>query len=381
MSPYQRGTMWWGRRRDASGAVHRVSLKTRDKATAQRMEAMLAVLADQHRWATLDAIGKGDLSLGECFAAFNRGEAAVLERELQDGTRTVDLSPLVEEWRKAMRAKGRPAAPQQAKYVTQVRRLIPSDRPFPKKDFTTATLSAFLHSLSAAGVTQPNRYQAAFAKFARFLIERGLLTHNPLSNVERTREAPPRVVALEPEDVQRLLDALPEHDRPWHALMAATGAEWGAIVAAKVRDFDPDGLTFRAKGTKRAHRDRVVMVRQGPQVGLLRGHWRRLDALPDAPLFPRLTGHRSALQRLQDAARALGLPKMRIHDWRHVFAVQAVRDGLPLYVIAHQLGHSNTIMVQKVYGRFDVTLRDLRGVEHSQNTNRDTLRALTRGNT
>lgn len=42
------------------------------------------------------------------------------------------------------------------------------------------------------------------------------------------------------------------------------------------------------------------------------------------------------------------------------------------YLDAHQLGHSNTIMVQKVYGRFDVTLRDLQGVEHSRDTIRDT---------
>lgn len=371
MSPYQRGTVWWGRLRQKDGTVRRVSLKTTDRASAERVEAMLAVLADQHRWPVLDAIADGTLTLREAFDAFSRGAVPALERDLTTGVRTVDLAPLVTEWRAAMARTGRPSAPQAAKYVTQVRRLIPSDRPFYAKDFTVQRCSAFLHDLT--GVRQPNRYHAALSRFARFLIQRGTLTENPLRYVERTREAAPRVVDLSPDQVARLLSALPDHDRPWHALMVATGAEWGAIVAARVRDFDPEGLTFRARGTKRAHRDRVVMVRKGPEVGLLRGYFRRLNALPDAPLFPRLGGHRAALERLQRTAQALGLGRFRIHDWRHVFAVQAVRDGLPYHVIAHQLGHSNTIMVQRVYGRFDVTLRDLQGVEHSRNTIRDTL--------
>jgi integrase len=261
-----------------------------------------------------------------------------------------------------MARKGKPSLPLQKKYVMQVRRLMPSGIAYYRKDFTTKALADFLHHLP---VGQPNRYQAALSRFAKFLIQRGILNANPLDHVERAAENPARLFELSHEEVGRLLSALPEQDRPWHALMAATGVEWGAIASAQVRDLDPDALTFRAKGTKTRHRDRTVMIRKGPEASLIRAYWKRLNALPAAPLF-RLTGHRTALQRLQDAAKAVGLPKMRIHDWRHVFAVQAVRDGVPYHIIAHQLGHSNTIMVQKVYGRFAVTLDDLRAVEHSE---------------
>lgn len=356
MSPYQRGRVWWGRVHDATGGVHRVSLKTTDRDTAKRLEGMLQALGDQHRWLTLSAVHRGEMSLGEAWEAYSRNAIPALERELADGTRAVDLSPLVSEWGKAMARRGRPAESLQRRYLMQVRRLMPVDKPYLKRDFTTAKLSAWLHGLD---VGQPNRYQAALSRFARFLIERGILDVNPLGSVERAKESDPKVVAMWPEDVDRLLAALPDKDRPWHALMSATGAEWGAIARARVRDFDPDALTFRAHGTKRATRDRLVSVRPGPAVGLMRSHVRRLNALPDAPLFPALTGSRTALDRLAAACAAVNVPRITIHDWRHIFAVQAVRDGVPYHIIAHQLGHANTVMVQRVYGRFAVTLRDL----------------------
>jgi hypothetical protein len=72
---------------------------------------------------------------------------------------------LVQQWADAMARKGRPSKGVQAKYVMQVRRLIPSDQPFPSDRFTTPALSAWLHALP---VGQPNRYQAALSRFAKF---------------------------------------------------------------------------------------------------------------------------------------------------------------------------------------------------------------------
>lgn len=362
MSPYRRGRVWWGRLKAEDGTLSRVSLKTHDRQTAERLERMLGTLADQHRWLTLDAIRSGELPLAEAFTSYARGDLAALEQALADGTRAVDVAALVPLWAADMARKGRPSAPQQKKYLMQVRRVLPPDRPFAAKDFTARVLAERVHAL---GVGQPNRYFAALSRFARFLVHRGIVPANPVRDIERSAERDPIVYELPPEDVTRLLFALPEQDRPWHALMAATGAEWSAIANARRADLDADALTFRARGTKTASRDRVVLIRKdGPEVGILRGYVRRMMLTPDARLFPHLGSHRAALARLQRVAHDLGLPRMRIHDWRHVYATQAIRDGRPLWAIAHQLGHGNTLMVQKVYGRFRVTLDDLRAVEH-----------------
>jgi len=366
MSTYRRGAIHWGRIKNRAGVRSRVSLRTKDGATAGRLQKMLDALADQHRWIALSALTDGTVTIGELWDAYTRSRIPALEQSLTDGTRGVDLSPLVDQWAQRMARKGKPSAALQTKYVTQVRRLIPDGTPFLSTEFTTPVLSKWLHSLR---ISQPNRYQAALSRFAGFLIESGVLTLNPLTFVERASEAPPRVVSLRTEEVDRLLECLPDRDRPWHALMSATGAEWGAIVAARAGDLDVDKAVFRARGTKRDHRDRLVKIRPGKALEIVRSYFQKAGLAPGAALFPQAR-HRTALDRLKKACAAARLPRITIHDWRHVYAVQAVREGMPYHLIANQLGHSNTLMVQKVYGRFKPDLRDL-GVESS--TLSDTL--------
>ena len=39
-------------------------------------------------------------------------------------------------------------------------------------------------------------------------------------------------------------------------------------------------------------------------------------------------------------------------DARHTYAVRQIRAGVPVEVVARQLGHANSTLVQVVYGRF-----------------------------
>jgi integrase len=42
--------------------------------------------------------------------------------------------------------------------------------------------------------------------------------------------------------------------------------------------------------------------------------------------------------------------KITFHELRHTYASMLVEAGIPLFVVAHQLGHANTKMVEKHYG-------------------------------
>ncbi len=53
-------------------------------------------------------------------------------------------------------------------------------------------------------------------------------------------------------------------------------------------------------------------------------------------------------------------PAYTQHGHRHTWAVQAIRDGIPLHVVAHQLGHRDPTMTLRVYGRFVPTSSDYR---------------------
>ena len=54
----------------------------------------------------------------------------------------------------------------------------------------------------------------------------------------------------------------------------------------------------------------------------------------------------------RERLRTLGLPQHTLHDSRHHWAVRIVRAGMPLELVARQLGHKDVLMVARVYGRF-----------------------------
>lgn len=68
--------------------------------------------------------------------------------------------------------------------------------------------------------------------------------------------------------------------------------------------------------------------------------------------------HHAALDAHHAACKATQLEYCTMHDLRHVFAVQALRDGLAPQVVAHQLGHKDAYLVFTVYGKFAVTAAD-----------------------
>jgi hypothetical protein len=53
---------------------------------------------------------------------------------------------------------------------------------------------------------------------------------------------------------------------------------------------------------------------------------------------------------LQKALEAAELESMTFHELRHSYASDLVNRGVPLVVVAHQLGHADTQMVEKHYG-------------------------------
>jgi integrase len=54
----------------------------------------------------------------------------------------------------------------------------------------------------------------------------------------------------------------------------------------------------------------------------------------------------------------LKIPVTTLHDWRHTYAVNSLRDGMKPTTVARQLGHRDASLVHRVYGRFIVDARD-----------------------
>ena len=118
-----------------------------------------------------------------------------------------------------------------------------------------------------------------------------------------------------------------------------------------VDDFNPDAGTLRVRTSKGGKPRHVVLTQEGRDFVV-----QRATGKPDsARLFVRSNGKpwgKSEQQRpLSGACAAAHIyPPVNFHGLRHTYASRLTMRGVPLAVIAAQLGHADTRMVEKHYG-------------------------------
>lgn len=349
ITPFRRGRVYWARvPRLEPGAVQR-SLGTTDRGVATEICRFLEWLRGRRESWLLEQLAAGRADIGPAFDAYADKRLDAFIAELRHGVQDVDVEPYVARWIKELARRGKPNAQQRGTYERQVRTLVTA--PFPRTRFTKQVIREWLLGLD---VGQPNRYRAALSSFAEYLVFEDVIPGNPVRQVPMARERQPRTLHITPGDALRLVDALEQPHKALSALMVSMGMEVSAALSVRRRDVNLDAGTVYARGTKRATRERTCHLTDA-----WRPVWSRFAEyvteghfLPDAPLFPGVRAD-VALRVLRRALKAVKLPEdYRQHDHRHTWAVQAIRDGLALHTIAYQLGHSNAVMVLKVYGRY-----------------------------
>lgn len=305
---------------------------TTSQSVADDVERMVKTLQHDRVWAPLLLVVQKKAKLGEVYDAFKSG----LLDQFLSALSAPDLSLLIGEW---------PA--RSAKYKTQVRRMIPEGSVFPATDFTKARIAAFLDGLTCSGSTK-NRYHAALSAFGKWLSRRDIISTNIARDVDRARANRVEPRWLDRAQAKALVSALPMPYRAIEALMAATGVEWQAIERLFRRDIDLKRRTVHAHGSKTAWRNRVVKPTEPWAWKIFAEYVRPMT--DNAKVFSERED--TALRIHTAASKALGLKHTALRDWRHTYAVQALRDGYSLQVVAHQLGHKDTTLVQSTYGRF-----------------------------
>jgi integrase len=367
ISPFLRGNVWWARipRLDAAPvqrALDVVGKEHRD--TARQVCDFLRWLRGRRESWLLDQLATGGIAVGAAYTAYGENRLDQFIVDARDGVKDADLEPFVAKWQRELERRKKPNPDTRAKYLRQVRTLIPAGQPFRRSQFTKQRIREWLSGLAG----QTNRHRAALSSFGQFLMLEDVLPTNPVRQVPMVTEASPRTLHLTADDAKRLVAALDESYRPLHALMLATGMEVSAALAVRRRDVDFKARTVFARGTKRASRERTCHVyeRWDWAWQLVSLHVTAAAILPDAKIFPHLTGDAS-LDALRSALKATKLDESyRQHDHRHTWAVQAIRDGIDDHAIAYQLGHANAGMLRRVYGRYRPDRSDFdRNATHS----------------
>jgi prepilin-type processing-associated H-X9-DG protein len=127
-----------------------------------------------------------------------------------------------------------------------------------------------------------------------------------------------------------------------------TGARYGELAGAKVRDFQAGKLHIARSKSGRARN--VVLSDAGAAcyASLPSGR------APDEPIFLHRgrPWQKSNQVRPMKAAcvRARIAPPITFHALRHTWASLSIASGMPLMVVARNLGHRDTRMVEQHYG-------------------------------
>jgi integrase len=168
----------------------------------------------------------------------------------------------------------------------------------------------------------------------------------PFGNVDAAR-----VRYLSVAEAQRLINACNGEFRPLVQAALATGARYGELTRLQVSDFNRDANAIAVRRSKSGKARHIVLTQEGVNFFAQLTTGRAGHEL----LLPRAGGKAFARSNQSDrmieaCARAKITPRINFHGLRHTWASLAVMNGVPLLVVARNLGHSDTRMVERHYG-------------------------------
>src|SRR5262249_13794424 len=115
----------------------------------------------------------------------------------------------------------------------------------------------------------------------------------------------------------------------------------------QVADFNPDAGTLHIRQSKSGKARHVILSDEG------RGFFTQQTAgrSGNEPMFGKVWDKSHQARPMRDAVkRAKIKPAMSFHGLRHTWASLAVMGGMPLMIVARNLGHADTRMVERFYG-------------------------------
>jgi integrase len=164
----------------------------------------------------------------------------------------------------------------------------------------------------------------------------------PFPKVNRSRAA-----YLTLAQCRRLINAADSDFRLLVRAALETGARYGELGRLRVEDYNPDSGTLQIRLSKSGESRHIILSEDGQTFfdQLVAGY------AGSEPMLRR-AWKPSEQERPMKAAckRAKIDPPVGFHQLRHTWASHAVMGGMPLPVVARNLGHVDTRMVERHYG-------------------------------
>lgn len=160
-----------------------------------------------------------------------------------------------------------------------------------------------------------------------------------------------RVHYLTIAEAQRLVNACGPDFRKLVQAALQTGCRYGELCRLRVGDFNPTVGTLTIRMSKTSQSRHIVLTEEGIEFFKTITAGRPSDAVMLRKENGEAWGESHQSRPMIDACkRAKISPAIGLHGLRHTWASLAVMNGVPMMVVAKNLGHVDTRMVEKHYG-------------------------------
>jgi integrase len=162
-----------------------------------------------------------------------------------------------------------------------------------------------------------------------------------------------RVAYLQIAEAKRLINGCAPDFRKIVKGALVTGARFGQLAQTVASDFNRDSGTLRLRSRKGRGVEKEFYATLSEE-GAAFFVEACAGVAPDDLIFRKANGHpwgpSEQKRPMASACAAAKIVPIGIHQLRHTWASHAVMNGIPLIVVARNLGHSDTRMVVKFYG-------------------------------
>jgi len=250
--------------------------------------------------------------------------------------------------------------------------VLPVLGPLPIAAISATDVERAMTAMTSRGLATATRRRAL--SMIRLVLDYAIRDRRLNVNVARSLSLPRGTTKrephwLRPEQLGRLVMAVPELYQPVVLFLGLTGCRFSEMAVLRVDDVvqTPHGLGVRVHraatqskrtsgavfGPTKTHQTRTV-----PVPAALDGYVRHRVATtaPGGFLFPSPTGgvwtnsNFRARSRWMDATKAAGLEGTTIHDLRHTAASLLIAAGADVKAVQVILGHSTATMTMDLYG-------------------------------
>jgi site-specific recombinase XerD len=212
-----------------------------------------------------------------------------------------------------------------------------------------------------------SQYQHNLARsiraFLNYCVRDELIEVSPFNKVQMPRLEKKILEALSATNIHAILrSCISERDKALCLFLLDSGVRASELVALNVGDIDlKTGVVLVRLGKGQKARNTYIGARTRKQV---KRYWaERGEVKADAPAFAselkgtrlRVDGLVQLMERLRERS---GVPICTAHTFRRTFAINCLRNGMNVYILARLMGHADITILRQYLPLLEADLQD-----------------------